>query len=135
MSRRYGCRCSTDTARRCTCRRAAHSAPPRRVNYCAKRPASASWTSAWRADTPRRLPRQRNATQFMSGESGNISPLIEDLTYGLSRIMYEKGPPRTAYRSPRLGRQARFKLDRKRVEEGKSGDVGGRRIIKKKKSE
>src|SRR5438477_12664703 len=38
MSRRCGCRCSTDTARRCTCRRAAHSAPPRRVNYLRKAP-------------------------------------------------------------------------------------------------
>jgi len=34
--------------------------------------------------TPRCLPRQRNATQFVSEESVKICPLTGDLTYGLS---------------------------------------------------
>ncbi len=38
-----------------------------------RRPASRFWTSASRAGIPRRLPRQRTATQFMSGESVKIS--------------------------------------------------------------
>src|SRR6516165_10500017 len=71
---------------------------------------SRSWTSADRAGTPRRLPRQRTATQFMSGESVKISPLTGDLTYGLSPTTYAKAPLRTVCRSQRLWSAGLFKL-------------------------
>src|SRR5947199_329659 len=50
-------------------------AADRSVNYCATRPASHSWTGGGRARTPRWLPRQRTATQFMPRESVKILPL------------------------------------------------------------
>jgi hypothetical protein len=51
--------------------------------------------------TPRRLPRQRNATQFVSGESVKICPLTGDLTYGLS-------PTNSSLPPIASGRLARF---------------------------
>src|SRR6516162_723983 len=79
---------------------------------------SRSWTSAARAGTPRRLPRQRTATQFMSGESVKILPLTGDLTYGLSPTTYAKAPPPTACRSRRRWSAGLFKLYCRRVRGG-----------------
>src|SRR6516165_1013799 len=82
------------------------------------RRASRFSTSADRAGTPRRLPRQRTATQFMSGESVKILPLTGDLTYGLSPTTYAKAPPPTACRSRRLWSAGLFKLYCRRVRGG-----------------
>src|SRR6516165_816440 len=79
---------------------------------------SRSWTSADRAGTPRRLPRQRTATQFMSGESVKISPLTGDLTYGLSPTTYAKAPLPTACKSRRRWSAGLFKLYCGRVRGG-----------------
>src|SRR5215468_6756011 len=68
------------------------------------------WMSIARVGTPRRLPRQRTATQFMSGESVKILPLTGDLTYGLSPTTYAKAPPPTACRSRRRWSAGLFKL-------------------------
>src|SRR5580658_24520 len=71
---------------------------------------SRSWTSTARAGTPRRLLRQRTATQFMSAESVKISPRIGDLTYGLSPTTYARVPPPIPCRSRRLWSGGLFKL-------------------------
>src|SRR5271155_4732433 len=82
------------------------------------RRASRFWMSQGGAGTPRRLPRQRTATQFMSGESVKISPRTVDLTYGLWRTMYVKGRPSIAYRSQRLWPGGLFKLYCREVDGG-----------------
>src|SRR5580765_888553 len=74
------------------------------------RPASRFWTSRGSAGIPRLLPRQRTATQFMSGESVKISPRTVDLTYGLYLTMCAKAQPPTACRSQRLWPGDLFKL-------------------------
>ena len=63
-----------------------------------------------RAGIQPRLPRQRTATQFMSGEYVKIFPRNEDLTYGSSRTTCARALPRTASRSPRFWCASIFKL-------------------------
>ena len=68
------------------------------------------WTSASPAGTPPRLPRQRTATQFMSGEYVKIFRLIVDLIYGSWRTTCARAPPPTACRSRRFWYASIFKL-------------------------
>src|SRR3954469_14322674 len=58
--------------------------------------------SANPAGTQRRLPRQRTATQFMSGEYVKISPQIRDLTYGSWPTTCARAQQRMRCRSQRF---------------------------------
>src|SRR6185295_7169227 len=60
--------------------------------------------------TPRRLPRQRTATQFMSGGYARMFRRIVDLIYGWSRTTCARVPLRTACRSRRFWYASIFKL-------------------------
>src|SRR5215469_7309819 len=106
------------TRRWCTSTPRVLSRPPGRANCWKMRRASRFSMSIARVGTPRRLPRQRTATQFMSGESVKILPLTGDLTYGLSPTPYAKAPPPTACRSRRRWSAGLSKLYCRRVRGG-----------------
>src|SRR6266404_2096202 len=96
------CRSFSGTPKQCTSRHGPRSRQKRRVRCYQRHLAWRLWTSGAQGGTPPRLPRQRTATQFMSGEYVKICPPTGDLTYGLSPTTYARVLQRTVCRSQRF---------------------------------